>query len=220
VQTSSRHTDDPNSPANTLELPVTSAGDFGNSHLAHDLRQPLTAVQGALKLVTSMRDSLDPARRQALLESAHTQTMRLTRLATSLLDVERTEQGKLRLDLRPVDVAAANNDAKAFMSKAEDIRVFVDEDLEVRADPAWLEQILVNLTANALRCGRPPVDISAHREDHTVQIDVRDHGAGVPEHLEGRLFVRLEGDSDHPDSVGLGMWIVRLLVEAHGGTIT
>jgi signal transduction histidine kinase len=188
--------------------------------LAHDLRQPLTAIQGALKLATRMQDDLDPARRQSLLEAAHAQTMRLTRMASSLLDVERIEQGKLRLELRPVSVAAAIDDAKAFVSRAEDIRVFVDEDLQVRADPDRLEQILVNLTTNALRHGRPPVDISAHREDHTVQIDVRDHGAGVPEHLQGRLFGRLEGDSDHPDSVGLGMWIARLLVEAHGGTIT
>jgi signal transduction histidine kinase len=188
--------------------------------LAHDLRQPLTAIQGALKLASSMRADLDPVRRQALLESAHAQTMRVTRLATSLLDVERIEQGKLRLDLRTVPVAAAVKDARALVSKTEDIRVFVDEDLQVRADPDRLEQILVNLTTNALRHGRPPVDISAHREDHTVRIDVRDHGTGVPERLEGRLFGRLEGDSDHPESVGLGMWIVRLLVEAHGGTIS
>jgi signal transduction histidine kinase len=188
--------------------------------LAHDLRQPLTAIQGALKLASSARGDLDPVRRQSLLESAHAQTMRLTRLATSLLDVERIEQGKLRLDLRPVPVADAVNEARAFVSETEDIRVFVDEGLQVRADPDRLEQILVNLTTNALRHGRPPVDISAHREDHTVRIDVRDHGSGVPEHVEGRLFGRLEGDSDHPESVGLGMWIVRLLVEAHGGTIS
>jgi len=188
--------------------------------LAHDLRQPLTTMQAALKLVSSLHDDLDPARRKALLESAHAQTMRLTRLATTLLDVERIDQGKLRLDLRNVPVAAAINEAKAFVSTVEDIRVFVDEDLQVRADPDRLEQILVNLTANALRHGRPPVDISARRKDHVVQIDVRDHGAGVPEHVEGRLFGRLEGDAGHPDSVGLGMWIARLLVEAHGGTIT
>jgi len=187
--------------------------------LAHDIRSPLTTVHGALRLVTEVTN-LPPARKQALLESALQQTARLTRLATGLLDVERVEQGKLRLEQRPISVTGAIDNATTLIASDADIRVSVDDDLQVHADPDRLEQILVNLTANALRHGRPPILISAHRDDHTVQIDVRDHGTGVPANLEAKLFGRLEGDSDNPDSVGLGMWIVRILVEAHGGTIT
>lgn len=187
--------------------------------LAHDIRSPLATVHGALRLVTEVTE-LPPARKQALLESALRQTARLTRLATGLLDLERVEQGKLQLDRRPISVAGAIDNATALVASDADVRVSVDDDLQVHADPDRLEQILVNLTANALRHGRPPILISAHRNDHSVQIEVRDHGTGVPAHLEDKLFGRLQGDSDHPDSIGLGMWIVRTLVEAHGGTVT
>jgi signal transduction histidine kinase len=95
----------------------------------------------------------------------------------------------------------------------------MDPALRVYADHERLEQVLVNLIANAVRHGRPPVHVTAEALGDTVRIAVRDHGPGVPPEHQGALFERFGGDSDHPDSVGLGMWIVRLLVEAHGGTV-
>jgi signal transduction histidine kinase len=83
-----------------------------------------------------------------------------------------------------------------------------------------VEQMLVNLVTNALRHGEPPVVIAARTEGNVVRISVRDHGAGVPVEDQPFLFERLRPVERHPDSVGLGLWIVKLLAEAHGGSVS
>ena len=185
--------------------------------LAHDVRSPLATIAGALELIGS-HPNLTDQRRRSLTEAALRQTRRLTRLATSLLDLERVEQGKLRLDYHDVAVAEAV-DAVAELLGDPDLSNEVDPALTVRADPERLEQILLNVTANAIRHGQPPIHVRARDAGDTVVIEVRDHGAGVPDDSRGTLFERLAASDSDPDSVGLGLWIARLLVEAHGGTI-
>ncbi len=187
--------------------------------VAHDVRSPLTTIQGTLMLLEDM-DDLPAERRSSLIQAALRQTRRLTRLATGLLDLERVEQGRLRLDRRRVPVGEIAVEAASVVAKDSDVVVQVDPDLHVQADPERLEQVLVNLVANAIRHGQPPVVVTAEQAGDTVRIVVRDHGPGVPPDRRSALFERLGGDADHPDSVGLGLWIVRLLVEAHGGTVT
>jgi signal transduction histidine kinase len=186
--------------------------------VAHDIRSPLTTIQGTLMLLEEL-DELPPERRTSLIQAALRQTQRLTRLSTGLLDLERVEQGKLRLDRSSVSVADIAEEAASVVAKDSDVAVRVEPGLKVQADPERLEQVLVNLIANAVRHGQPPVLVTAERVDHAVRIAVRDHGPGVPPDRRATLFHRLGGDADHPGSVGLGMWIVRLLVEAHGGTV-
>jgi len=119
-----------------------------------------------------------------------------------------------------VNVAESARRAAGQLPPDDDVQVDVDPDLQVSADPERLDQILVNLISNARRHGRPPIVISASRgDDESVTIQVRDHGDGVAPEVLGKLFERLGVDAEEPGSVGLGMWIVRLLVEAHGGTV-
>jgi signal transduction histidine kinase len=184
--------------------------------LAHDIRSPLTTVEGALVLLDE-GPALPEERRKPLVGAALRQTRRLTRLATGLLDLERVQQGKLRLDRRWVAVAEVADGAAALTASHADLDLRVDPAVQAYVDPERLEQVLINLLANAVRHGKPPVVLSAERVGAAVRIEVRDHGGGVPVERLPALFERLVGDSDHPESVGLGMWIVRLLVEAHGG---
>jgi signal transduction histidine kinase len=186
--------------------------------LAHDIRSPLTTVQTTLMLLDETPD-LPADRHKSLIAAALRQTRRLARLAAGLLDLERVQQGKLRLDRRWVSVAEVAEGAAGLAAADAEVAVHVDPALRVYADPDRLEQVLINLVANAVRHGEPPVVVTAERGEGTVRIAVRDHGPGVPERRRAALFERLVGDSDHPDSVGLGMWIVRLLVEAHGGAV-
>jgi signal transduction histidine kinase len=186
--------------------------------VAHDIRSPLTTIQGTLMLLEDL-DDLTPERRTSLVQAALRQTRRLTRLATGLLDLERVEQDRLRLDRRWVSVADIAGEAASVIARDADVVVHADPELRVHADPERLEQVLVNLIANALRHGQPPVDVTAEQVGDTVRIVVRDHGPGVPPERGLALFERLGGDADHPDSVGLGLWIVRLLAEAHGGSV-
>lgn len=186
------------------------------STLAHDVRTPLTSIKGAIEIALEDVETASPFR--PLLESAMRQTRRITRLASGLLDMERVEQGKLRLE--PVEVPFASFATEVSrITSPTDVEVDANAETTVWADPDRLEQILVNLTTNALRHGRPPVVLSAHDDGDWVRISVRDHGSGVDEADIPELFGRFTSADRSSESVGLGLWIVRLLAQAHGGEV-
>jgi signal transduction histidine kinase len=188
--------------------------------LAHDLRSPLTTVQLVLEAVRDEPDDeLPAARRSALLGNALRQLGRVSRLSAGLLDVERVDsRGELRLDLADVPVARAVTDAIEQIN-GQGVRVEVATPLVVTADPERLEQMLINLIANALRHGRPPVVVGAAAVGDRVRIEVRDHGPGVRPDIRDRLFDPFAGSADEPGSTGLGLWIVDRLARAHGGGV-
>jgi signal transduction histidine kinase len=136
-----------------------------------------------------------------------------------LLEVERVDQGRLTLDRRHLPLADLIADI-AKTHPALDLGWDVPPDLTVWADRERLEQVLVNLANNAGRHGSPPVQITATSDASGVSISVRDHGAGVPRQDVRHLFERFSSADTSPQSVGLGLWIVRLLTEAHGGSVS
>jgi signal transduction histidine kinase len=184
--------------------------------LAHDVRSPLTSVQGVLDLLKT--NTLDADERLRFTEAALRQTARITRLASGLLDAERVERGRLRLDLADVPLREAVTSAVDYVG-AGSIAVDIGRDVRVEADPERLEQIVINLTSNALRHGDPPIVIAAGVEGSAVRLTVRDHGPGIPEADRPRLFEQFSAADRSRESVGLGLWIVRQLVEAHGGEV-
>lgn len=184
--------------------------------LAHDVRSPLATVTGVLEILEDDPGTDDRHRR--LIGSATRQATRVLRLATGILEVERVEQGRLRLDQRAVDIAQLAGEVAA-LTMPEHVRVDVAPGVVVHADGARLEQILYNLTNNALRHGRPPVVISAEADGERIDLAVRDHGDGVPEGEVAHLFDRFSSADHSPHSVGLGLWIVKLLTESHGGSV-
>ncbi|MBG0828243.1 HAMP domain-containing histidine kinase [Planomonospora sp. ID67723] len=190
------------------------------STLAHDVRSPLTSVQFTLETLYDDIDDLPSEQRRELITMALRQTGRIRRLAMSLLDADRVDaEGHLRLDLQPVPLRAAIDEALAHLHGP--VTVDMDDDVKVYADPQRLEQILINLTTNALRHGEPPIVISAAPTlGGHVAIQVRDHGMGVPEDKREALFSRFSSADTAPESVGLGLWITRQLARAHGGDVT
>jgi signal transduction histidine kinase len=184
--------------------------------LAHDVRSPLSTVAGVLEVLED--DPATPERHRPLLAGAQRQAARILRLAIGMLEVERAEHGMLRLDLSEVSLLRLAEDV-ATLTDAEAVRVDIDPGLRARVDPARLEQVLYNLTTNDLRHGTAPVVLSATAAGDTIEVRVRDHGAGVPEGEVDRLFDRFSSADHSPASVGLGLWIVRLLTEAHGGDV-
>jgi signal transduction histidine kinase len=186
--------------------------------LAHDVCTPLIAITGALELVAEhdgLSDQLKP-----LVAAASRQASRLATLSATLLDAERVEQGKLRLDLEPIDLRGVADGAVQLAGHDDtEIDVDIQPGLHVTADRVRLQQMLINLITNARRHGAPPVAIHAHPMDGKVAISVRDHGPGVAAKDEPRLFQRLSPADHAPGSIGLGLWIVRMLAEAHEGEI-
>jgi signal transduction histidine kinase len=187
--------------------------------LAHDVRNPLTTIRGTLKTLARHSDRLDDRTRSELIATADRQAERMERLAADLLDLARMERG--RLELHPVDVPVG--DAVARGLSYADIQglfeVHIAPDLVVRADPDRLEQVVVNLAANALRYGQPPFVIEADRRGPNVHVIFRDHGPGVPPDELSELFEPFRTESDQ-GSVGLGLAIVHALTEAMGGSVS
>lgn len=182
--------------------------------LAHDVRSPLTTIHGALEIIAEDADL--PAHLRPLVAAAARQTSRLSTLASSLLDLERVEGGKLILDWQDIDVEKLAQQVAELLGST-DVVVDVEPGLFVRADPLRLQQMMVNLGTNAQRHGKPPVVIGARSLGAEVELFVRDHGPGVQVAERPQLFQRLNRTDGNPESVGLGLWIVRLLAQAHGG---
>lgn len=198
---------------------------------AHELRNPLTSLQGNLQLL-QRRVERDPDRGEdgERLATIIAQSERLAQLVGRLLDVSRAELG--RLDLAPaatdgaVLVAGAVAAAEG-LSADHRVRASVPERLPVVWDPVRIEQVVTNLVGNAVKhTGGGEIEVGLARVGgERVRLTVRDHGPGVPDEAKTRLFERYyrrEGDGEAVpgDGLGLGLYISRLIARAHGGELS
>ena len=186
--------------------------------LAHDVRNPLTTIRGALKTLLRHGDRVDIRTRTELLTAADGQAERLERLAADLLDLARLEKGRLDLRLEDLPLVRVVSLGLSFADQESRFEVRIDPALTVRADPARLEQMIVNLASNALRYGAPPYVVEATSVEGQVEFAFRDHGPGVDESEQASLFEPFRTERD-TGSVGLGLAIVKALAEAQGGTV-
>ena len=189
------------------------------SSVSHDLRTPLTTIIAAVAELKRSK-TRDPA----LLEEIESQSERLSRFVSNMLDMVRVEAGGLQLNLQPVDlteaVASAADDLRAQL-KDHPIGLAIPPDLPfVSVDPRLFHQCLVNLLENAGKYseGGEPILVSATRIRDGITLSVVDRGPGLPPGEEKRVFetfVRLEG-SDRKGGTGLGLAIVKGFAEAMG----
>jgi two-component system, OmpR family, sensor histidine kinase KdpD len=191
------------------------------SAVSHDLRTPLAVITGAATTLRDDGDRLPEATRVELLSSIVDDAKRLERVLGNLLQLTRVESGLVpNREWIPVEEmvgAALTRLEDALADKA--LVVDVEADLLVPVDPVLLEQVLINLLDNALKHGAPPIEIHAHERGPHIQIEVRDHGAGIPAGTGARLFEKFVRASNAPGA-GLGLAVVRAIVIAHGGTVT
>jgi signal transduction histidine kinase/DNA-binding response OmpR family regulator len=198
--------------------------------LSHELRTPLTAILGWSHLLRMGRlpaDSIETA-----LETIERNAKSQSQLIDDLLDVSRIVTGKLRLEVRPIDVAPVVEAALQSIqplaeSKGIQIeKVFDDAPLKISGDPTRLQQIVWNLLSNAIKFtpvgGRVAVRI--RRQLGRLELEVRDTGQGITSEFLPHVFDRFrqaDGTTTRAHGgLGLGLAIVRHLVELHGGAIT
>ncbi|MDQ4148672.1 MAG: ATP-binding protein [Actinomycetota bacterium] len=196
------------------------------SAVAHELRSPLTSVKGFTSTLLSRWDRFDEETKKRLLVTIDADTDRVTRLIGELLDVSRLEAGRLHLTRRMIQVAdIASRVIERMRPRAanhEFEHVFPDEFPEVYADSDKIEQVLTNLIENALKYtdgGR--VAVTGRTEDSVVRIAVSDEGEGIPTEQRFQVFnkfYRHGGALENPGT-GLGLYISKGLIEAHGGRI-
>ena len=188
--------------------------------LAHDVRGPLTTIRGSLSTLLNYEHRLDPDTRRQLLEDTDRQAKRLEKLATELLDLARLEDGRLELRVEDAPLRQAILEGLDFVEASNQFEINADPGLIVKADPARLEQIIVNLSVNALRYGEPPFVVDAQRDGNGhVLVRFKDHGPGVPPDEEPTLFEPFRAERE-AGSVGFGLAIVRALTEAQGGEVS
>lgn len=188
---------------------------------SHELRNPVSVVTGASSMLVNNWDELQPDERTELLNSITSSSARLSRLLSDLLTSSRLESGAMDLHIAQVEVAPLLHHVAAITCQSFDqLQVTVDcpADLVVDADPDRLAQAIENLAINAARHGAGPITLSACAGDDHIDIRVRDHGPGVPDELVPRLFERFAAGRS-PGGTGLGLFIVRELVRAHGGAV-
>lgn len=196
----------------------------------HELKTPLAALQlhiaGLVRLLR--RGEIEPARVLERLEKAGNQGLRLERLIEQLLDVSRIQSGRLQLEAESLDLGAlvaevAERFVEAAASAGCALRLRLDEGVTGRWDRLRLDQVVTNLLTNAIKYGRgQPVEVVvAAGSDSAAVVEIRDHGIGIDEAHQERIFRRFErGVSDKSyGGFGLGLWISKEIVDAHGGTI-
>jgi len=196
------------------------------SLVSHELRAPLTTLNGGLELAMQNADSLPDLARRTL-ETMVGESQRLTQLVQRILDVSRLEAGKLEINLGPVALRPLMEQAAnvVLTSKGRTVEwKFTDNLPPVWADEIHLEEIVRNLMRNADKYSPPeaPIHLCACQQGERVRISVKDHGAGITQEAQEHIFEQFsrahKGESA-PPGWGLGLYFARKLIEAQGGSI-
>jgi PAS domain S-box-containing protein len=194
--------------------------------LGHELRNPLAPIVTALQIM-SLRDGAEPTRERQIIER---QVKHLMRLVDDLLDVSRVTQGKLELKREAIEIAQVVGDAveqvkPLFERRKQVVEVTVAGGLRVDGDPKRLAQVVSNLLTNASKFSGEGacVRVAAGREGQEVVLRVIDQGVGLAANQLARVFdVFYQGRQTFDRSeggLGLGLAIVRNIVDLHGGTV-
>jgi two-component system sensor histidine kinase BaeS len=198
---------------------------------SHELRSPLTSVQGFAELLMLERDSLTP-RQAETVEVILDNCRHLVRLLNDLLDLARSDAGRLSIEPRPTEVAPLVEDVVRTMraqteAGSQQLRENVQQGLPaIDVEPDRIRQILVNLLTNAHEYTPEgaSIEVGARAVGAEVEISVSDDGPGIPEEQLQRIFDRFtRGDAGLTQRVGgtgLGLAISKSLAEAHGGSIS
>lgn len=209
-----------------LAAALTSRDQF-LSIAAHELRTPLTSL---LLQVQLLKRGLGPgfADREKLaraISSTERQVARVNQLVSDLLDVTRIQAGRLELHLEPVVLEALVREvcarcAPLLDSGCNTLTLRLEPGVVCEADASRLEQVLVNLLANTSRhAPGAAVEVSLAAEDGQAVMRVHDSGPGIPDPVRSRLFERFVRSPESTVGLGLGLFISKQIVEAHGGHI-
>lgn len=206
------------------------------STVSHELRTPLTSIRGSIGLLTAGAVGEIPIRAKTLLDIAKTNCERLVRLINDILDIEKIESGNMRFvngvhELQPLIEAALG--ATAAYATQFQVRFELDlvqptqqmPPIHVNVDPDRLMQVMVNLLSNAAKFSRNSgvVTIKVHIIDEIVRVAVIDHGDGIPEEFQSRVFQKFaqadSSDARAKGGTGLGLNISKAIIERLHGQI-
>ena len=203
------------------------------STVSHELRTPLTSIKGFIRtLLDDIEGYYDRETQMEFYRIIDTECDRLVRLINDLLNLSRIESGRaLDLVLARVDLGQLIGrvvDSQRSYTDRHEFDIIVPEDLKhVNADRDKLDQVLTNLLSNAIKYSPDGGKITVHAreiDDNKISVSVSDHGIGIPEDQIGRLFTRFHRvdsrDSRKQYGTGIGLYLVKHLIEAHEGEVS
>ena len=196
-------------------------------NVAHDLRTPLTRLRGTAEL--ALQPQVAPAAAQDALADCVEESERVLNMLNTLLDITEAEAGMMKLQREPVDLCAMVRDVvELYEYVADERKVTVNTNLpavcEAPVDRNRMRHVFANLLDNALKYTPPggAVTISVQDEPSAAVVRFRDTGIGIPPEEQGKIWARLyRGDKSRTEhGLGLGLSLVKAVVEAHRGKIT
>ena len=210
---------------------VRRARDSVLANISHEFRTPLAAQLASIELLREGLDTMAKGEQRELVFSLERGTLRLTRLIDNLLESVRIESGQLGIRHQSVSAAELIEDAQALIGallnqRRQELLVDIPDDLpRIDGDGPRLTQVFVNLLANASKFAPEDtsIEVGASAQDSTIAIWVQDIGPGVPQIESGSIFDRFHRGPEQepePGGLGLGLWIVKSIIDRHGGTIT
>ena len=199
---------------------------------SHELKTPLTPLKLVIQSLKRRLDSSNdmPLTKEDILKAVITsdkQISRLNHLIEDLLDVSRIESGKFILSKDNVNLSELITEVvknyKTHLDRSDiEIKFFLDENLKANVDPIRVEQVLINFITNAGKYARgKPIKIELQKNSEEAVISVSDHGPGIKDEDQKRIFERFERvkDDQNIGGLGLGLYISKQIVEAHNGKI-
>jgi signal transduction histidine kinase len=205
--------------------------DIFFSVAAHELKTPLTALLGQAQLLQrrAVREGFLSERDERTVVVIASQANRLNTLVNALLDIARIEQGSLRIEHEPVDLAVLLRQVVAEVQPTSDLHALICEvperGLVVQGDPLRLEQVVQNLLGNAIKYSPAggTVLVRAERADGVARLMVSDAGIGIPAEALPQLFTRFYRGRNAAEryivGMGIGLYVVKEIVTLHGGTV-
>ena len=195
-----------------LAAALTFKNDL-TSMLTHDVAQPISSIASLAELLSDDWADLPEDIRLELARKIDKNTRRLIKMMNDLQLLFRLDTGSITARRTPVPLREVVEGVVASAAGDEDVEIMVGEDVSALADRGHVTAVVQNLLANALAYGASPVRVRGHREGDAVVLSIEDRGAGIPEELLPDLFGRFMRGA------GLGLFIVRHLVEANGGSV-
>jgi signal transduction histidine kinase len=188
---------------------------------SHELRNPVTAIYGAVQTLDAREEELSAAQRLELRRVLSQQSRRLFELVESLLDLSRLEADSLRVQPVEINVRRRVEEIVEVVADAQGVIIDVTDGLRAVADPRAFDRIVSNLLANAARHGLPPIVVSAGQAEDGLWVAIKDHGPGIAPEFIGSIFERFtRGETSWAEGAGLGLSIAQSYARAHGGAIT
>jgi signal transduction histidine kinase len=211
-----------------LETELLARDEFFSA-VAHELRNPLNALHLTLASLLRAHNGATPLSSQQVasrINRATVQVSRLARLVEDMLDVSRISAGRLQVQVEDFDVSLKLTEVVSSLKDAADappISLSMPPSLLIRGDRARFAQVAYNLISNAILYGnRRPIEVRLEADDDNIRLTVTDHGVGIAEADQERIFERfVKLGKDEPNvRFGIGLWVARAIARAHHGDIT